>query len=397
MVDQIDIAIIGGGIVGCWLALELSKIESDIFVFEKNLGVTRGENQSSRNSGVNHAGLNYDMQTRPLKAKLCVKGNQLWEEFCKKYSLPFLKTGKLMVAVTESEDQELDLYYRRAVEYGVKGVRKITGRQIQDFEPNITGMSALYIPSSGIFEPTSLLRQVYFLAANQGVHFMTGTEVVEMKSGYKSPAVRIRYRDGSTDWVAAKKVINAAGVHAVEVATMIDKDFPLKAALIRGDSMKFSRTARPELYVRGLNIYPTPKVVQTPFGPQHTVGVHITPMFDCTNGQFVVANTFMIGPKLIPVTHANDFQTPMPSPEAFVEQARFFPQLKAEDLSPNFSGIQARLDSKPDFYIDRDRNYPNVIHLAGIDSPGFTSAPAIAQYVTEHFFRWRENGENEWS
>ncbi len=373
--------------MGCWLALELSKKESDIFLFEKNVGIIQGENQSSRNSGVNHAGLNYDLQTRPLKAKLCVKGNKLWQEFCSKYGLPFLKVGKLMVALTESEEHELDIYYRRSVENGVPEVRKISGQQAREFEPNVTARSALFIPSSGIFEPTSLLRQVYFLAASQGVQFMTATEIVDMESEHDRPAIKIRYRDGKTDWMGARKVINAAGVHAIEIANMIDKEFPLKAALIRGDSMKFYRKARPELYMRGVNIYPTPRTVNTPFGPQHTVGVHITPMFDCIDGHFIIGDTVMVGPKLIPVSRANDFQTPMPEPEAFIEHTNFFPQLRADDLTPNFGGVQARLDGYSDFYTARDRKCPNIIHLIGIDSPGFTSAPAIARHVKNNFFR----------
>lgn len=386
MADEINVAIVGGGIIGCWLAYELSGSESDIFLFEKNEGITQGENQSSRNSGVNHAGLNYDVSSRPLKARFCVEGNHLWEQFCEKHALPFFKVGKLMVALNESEEIELEKYLSRAIEFGVPGVRRISGRQAREFEPNVTALSALHIPTSGIFEPTSLLRQVYFLASNQGVQFMPSTEVVELRAEGKKALMKIRYRDGATEWIAPRVILNSAGVHAVNLAKMIDGNFPLKAALIRGDSMKFYRTSRPELYLNGLNVYPTPQTVQTPFGLQHTVGVHITPMFDFENGRHVIGNTFMVGPKLVPVAREDDFQTPMPGPEVFVRDTRFFPQLKAEDLSPNFSGVQARLDGYPDFYIQRDRVCSNLIHLAGIDSPGFTSAPAIAQYVARKFF-----------
>lgn len=386
MSDEINIAIIGGGIVGCWLAYELSKSETDIFLFEKNKGVTQGENQSSRNSGVNHAGLNYDVGSRPLKARLCVEGNLLWEKFCEQYSLPFLKVGKLMVALNETEEKDLEIYLKRSLEYGVPGVRKISGVEAREFEPNITAFSALHIPTSGIFEPTSLLRQVYFLAANEGVQFITSTEVVELRSEHKKALMKIRYRDGVTEWIAPKIIINSAGVHAVSLAKMIDTNFPFKAALIRGDSMKFYRTSRPELYLNGMNIYPAPQIVETPFGLQHTVGVHITPMFDHENGRHIIGNTFMLGPKLIPVTSEDDFRTPMPDPEVFIREARFFQQLKSTDLTPNFSGVQARLDGHPDFHINRDRICSNLIHLVGIDSPGFTSAPAIARYVKTKFF-----------
>lgn len=386
MPEEINIAIIGGGIVGCWLALELSATQSDIFLFEKNTGITQGENQSSRNSGVNHAGLNYDTNSRPLKAKLCVEGNRLWQEFCEKHSLPLRTVGKLMIALTEPEEIALDIYYRRSIEYGVFGVRKISADEVREHEPNVVAKSALHVPSSGIFEPTSLLRKVYFQAANQGVEFLTSTDVIELKAQNNQASMKIRYKDGAVDWIKPRVIINSAGVHAVNLAKMIDKEFPLKAALIRGDSMKFYRTSRPELHLRGMNIYPTPQTVQTPFGLQHTVGVHITPMFDYDNGEFVIGNTFMVGPKLTPVNREDDFQTPIPAPGVFIKDTGFFPQLKVEDLSPNFSGVQARLDGYPDFYINRDRMCSNVIHLVGIDSPGFTSAPAIASYVVQNFF-----------
>ena len=386
MSEGINIAIIGGGIVGCWVALELSKTQNDIFLFEKNQGITQGENQSSRNSGVNHAGLNYDITTRPIKARLCVEGNRIWEEFCSQHSLPFFKVGKLMVAQNESEENDLEIYLRRSSEYGVPGVRRISEDDVREFEPNLSAKSALYVPTSGIFEPTSLLRQVYFLASNNGVQFMPSTQVTRLRFEDGRAIMEISYRDGVTEWIAPRIIINSAGVQAVNLARMIDSAFPLKAALIRGDSMKFYRTSRAELHLNGMNIYPTPQTVQTPFGPQHTVGVHITPMFDYHDGNFVIGNTFMVGPKLIPVTREDDFETPMPNPEVFVQNTRFFPQLRAEDLSPNFSGIQARLDGYPDFYIGRDRICSNVIHLCGIDSPGFTSAPAIASYIAKNFF-----------
>ena len=88
-----------------------------------------------------------------------------------------------------------------------------------------------------------------------------------------------------------------------------------------------------------------------------------------------------LGPKLIPVAHFEDYTTPVPPPEAFLENMAFFPGLTAADLEYHQGGIQARLDGFHDFYIKPDRNTSRVIHLLGIDSPGLTAAPAIAKYV----------------
>jgi glycerol-3-phosphate dehydrogenase len=391
MSSEFNIAIVGGGIVGCCVARELSEAHEDIYLFERNSGITRGENQSSRNSGVNHAGIYYDRKTRPLKARFCVEGNRLWYEFCERYDLPCSKTGKLMVAANEEESRSLDFYLKRAGENGVPEVRKISGDQVRGYEPNVRAHSALLLPTSGIFEPAVLVRQNYVLAGNNGVQFMTETEVVGLKPRQGGTELRIRYRDGNEDTVKARLVVNAAGLQAVALAKMLDPAFPIKEALVRGDSLKFYRTRRPELFLRGMNVYPTPIVVDTPTGKQHTVGVHLTPTFDLVDGRFVIGDTVTVGPKLIPVAHLDDYKTPVPPPEVFLGSMGFFPDLKPQDLEPHQSGIQARLNGYPDFYIEWDQITGRVVHLIGLDSPGLTSAPAIAKYVRAMIEKRRES------
>jgi L-2-hydroxyglutarate oxidase LhgO len=383
MTDKINIAIIGGGIIGCCVARELAKTHKDIYVFEKNPGITQGENQSSRNSGVLHAGIYYQPQFRPLKARLCVEGNRLWYQFAQKYQLPCKKTGKLIIANDASESHTLDGYLQQANANGVPHVRKISAAEVTELEPNVQAHSALLVPTSGIIDPTALLQQVYALASNQGVTFLTATEAVGFTSAAAQLVMHIRYRDGHQDDIGVGHVINAAGVHAVDIARMTDPQIPIKPALIRGDSLKFYRKRRPELYLQGMNVYPTPIIVDTPTGQHHTVGVHLTPTFDTSGGQMVIGDTVTVGPKLIPVDHFEDYRTPAPPPEAFLENMAFFPGLTAQDLAYHQGGIQARLDGFHDFYIKADRNFKPVIHLLGIDSPGLTAAPAIAKYVAK--------------
>jgi len=381
MSDKINIAIIGGGIIGCCVALELAKKHADIYVFEKNPGITRGENQSSRNSGVLHAGIYYEQAVRPLKARLCVEGNRLWYDFARKYQLPCQQTGKLIVAIDEAENRMLDQYLQQANVNGVPGVRKIGADEVRQLEPNVRAHSALLVPTSGIIEPTALLHQVYASASNRGINFMSETEVVKLETTQDEIIVSIRYRDGQKDVIPAVTVINAAGVHAVDIARMIDPQIPIKSASIRGDSLKFYRNRRPGLFLREMNVYPTPITVNTPTGQHYTVGVHLTPTFDIVDGEITIGDTVTVGPKLIPVAHVEDHKTPVAPPEAFLENMDFFPDLTTADLEYHQSGIQARLDGYHDFYIRRDRNNKRVIHLLGIDSPGLTAAPAIAKYV----------------
>ncbi|MDH3883851.1 MAG: FAD-dependent oxidoreductase [Desulfobacterales bacterium] len=382
MTTKINIAIIGGGIVGCCVALELAKTRQDIHVFEKNPGITRGENQSSRNSGVLHAGIYYEQDIRPLKARLCVEGNRLWYDFAKKYKLPCKQTGKLLVAMDAAQGRRLDQYLQLAKANRVPDVRKIGSDEIKRLEPNVCAHSALLVPTSGIIDPTALLHQVYASASNRGVNFMTETQVVDLELSNGQIMVSIRYRDGNEDRIGADIVINAAGVHAVDIARMIDPQIPLKPALIRGDSFKFYRNRRSEIFLRGMNVYPTPITVDTPTGRHHTLGVHLTPTFDRIDGEMIIGDTVTVGPKLLPVDHFEDYKsTPVPPPEAFLKDMDFFPDLTIADLEFYQSGIQARLDGYHDFYIKPDRNTNRVIQLLGIDSPGLTAAPAIAQTV----------------
>lgn len=382
MSTKINIAIIGGGIVGCCVALELAKTRHDIYVFEKNPGITRGENQSSRNSGVLHAGIFYEQDIRPLKARLCVEGNRLWCDFAKRHRLPCRQNGKLLVAMDEAESRTLDRYLQLAQANRVPDVRKIDSREVQRLEPNVRAHSALRVPTSGIIYPSALLQQVYASASNRGVNFMSETRVVGLELSNHQILVSIRYRDGKEDQFGAKTVINSAGVHAVDIARMTDPQIPIKPAFIRGDSFKFYRTRRSELFLGGMNVYPTPIIVDTPTGQHHTLGVHLTPTFDMHAGEMIVGDTVTVGPKLIAVSDIEDYnRTPVPPPEVFLKDMGYFPGLTIADLEFHQSGIQARLDGHHDFYIEPDRNTDRLIHLLGIDSPGLTAAPAIAKHV----------------
>lgn len=384
MTDTIDVAIIGGGVVGCCIAEQLARKAASIFVFERNAGITRGENQSSRNSGVLHAGLNYDQESRPLKARLCVEGNALWYTFCDSYGVPCKKTGKLIVAVDVSQVEILRNYERRARQNGVPDVHMITSEEVRHLEPNVRAHAALLVPTTGIIDPTCAIHQTYALAANAGVEFMIQTEVQGLCADAAGIRLQIRYRDGNEDAVFAQKVVNAAGLKAVALAHTLDPALPIESCAVRGDAMKFYRSRRPELFLKGMNVYPPPTVVQTPKGPQLTVGVHLTPTFDLEGDQYVVGNTVTIGPKLSAVLHLDDYSTPAPPPEVFVADVRdFFPGLEVDDLEFHQGGIQARLVNHHDFYIAKDRVCPDVIHLLGIDSPGLTAAPAIARYVVK--------------
>ncbi len=380
MTDTIDIAIVGGGVIGCALALELSGRYENVFLFEKNIGITQGENQSSRNSGVIHSGIYYDQETRPEKAALCVEGNSLLYEFCKTHRVLALKTGKLIVATNADEEAVLEFYLGRARENGVQDVKRISGTEVSRLEPNVRAKSALIVPTAGIVDPTSLVYRLYTLSSKSGVQFMTNTEIVGFEDEGEYIRMVVRYRDGRIDQVLTKVVINAAGIDADRLASILNPGSPYELDPISGESYKFYGHKRPDLKINRMNIYPTPEVVQTPYGKHFTVGVHLSPTFEDITYPPKLGSTVTVGPKLIPLKDRQNLSGPFLGPKIFADKARpYFPALKEEDLIWHQNGVQARLKAYPDFIVRADSERPNFINLLGIDSPGLTSCLAIAR------------------
>ncbi|MFC1867597.1 NAD(P)/FAD-dependent oxidoreductase [Thermodesulfobacteriota bacterium] len=382
MENQISTAIIGGGAVGCAIALELAGNSDDIFLIEKNPGITRGENQSSRNSGVIHSGIYYDQESRPQKAGLCVEGNRMLYDFCGNHRVPAIKTGKLIVANSAEEEDVLGLYLERSKHNLVPGVERVSGEKVTELEPNVKARSALIVPTAGIVEPTSLVYRLFTLASKKGVQFLTGTEVVGLEGDGDFIRLNIRYPDGNLDDVRAGVVINSAGTDADRLALMLNSRSPYELDPVKGEAYKFYGHKRPELALKGMNVYPTPVSVITPHGRHFTVGVHLTPTFEDLSYPPVPGSTVTVGPGLVPVEDRNDWTGTPGHAGLFAEKVSpFFPGIRKDDLTWHQAGLQARLKDYPDFIIEADPSQPNMINLLGIDSPGLTSCLAIARRV----------------
>jgi len=401
--EEIYIAVIGAGAVGCAIAYELSGYFSDekskeIVVVEKNEQIN-GENQSSRNSGVIHAGIYYPKDFGPLKSKFCVEGNNLLYNFCSKYDVPCKITGKLVVAVSKLEEEYLDDVYKIAVENQVTGVRYAGREEVKKFESNVDGISALYVPSSGIVEPTCLVSRFNKIAEENGVIFLTGSKVVEVVPECDFSYIGIQTRTG-TERFRTRILINSAGLYSDEVAKMINSESPYEMEPVKGEWAKFYCTKRQDIMMNGLNVYPAPAGYTTegvklniPFKEfnklfkenkvTRSVGVHLSPTFNLEGGRYVIGNTIIVGPAYSKPVSKEDY-THSKNEKHFIDNVLpFFPNLKLEDLSLHQTGIRAKLKNHYDFVIESDRKYPCCINLVGIDSPGLTACLSIAKYVKE--------------
>lgn len=383
--EYADIVIIGGGVVGCALAMELASQPArqltlrrapEIFLLERTPRVGMGA--SSRNSGVIHSGIYYTPGS--LKARLCVAGNPLTYEFCKRHGVAHRKTGKLVVAAHNGEEHVLEELAAKGRANGVTGIEMIDRAAIHAREPHIAGVAALSIPSTGIVSSEELVKTYARVASEQGAHVVTRARVTSLEPDDEYGLLRVTCEIGDeqpiSETIRTRCVLNCAGLYADEIAAMLGftehRIYP-----VRGEYCELIR-ARADL-VRGL-VYPLPH----PEGM--SLGVHLTR---------TLWDTVLLGPTARYVSEKDDYESDRLTVEDFVKMARpLLPEIRAEDLRLGYSGLRAKLvpprdtsGKEPaagaaDFVITRDTKFKAAIHLIGIESPGLTSALAIAKHVT---------------
>jgi glycerol-3-phosphate dehydrogenase len=373
--DEVNILIIGGGVVGCAIAAELSKQWQDVFVVERLPRV--GMATSTRNSGVIHSGIYYSPGS--LKARHCLQGNALTFAFCEEHNVPHRRTGKLVVATKASEEAALEALHKRGRENGVEGLRLIGPAEIREREPHIAGVTALDVPSTGIVSAEELVRAYARVAVEQNAHIVTRAQVVSLEPTAKAIRVGIRVGEdanthpgqdniASDEMIEARCVINAAGLYADDVAVLVG-NHSWKIYPVRGEYCEV-RGPRRSL-INGL-VYPLP----------HADGLSLGMHFTKT-----IWDTVLIGPTARYVKDKDDYERDRLTVADFAEGARILvPEITDGDLQLAYSGLRPKLvppdqHGMADFVIERDAEVPQMIHLVGMESPGLTAAPSVARQV----------------
>lgn len=326
---------------------------------------------STRNSGVIHSGLYYPPGS--LKAEHCVRGNRLTYEFCAAHNVPHRRTGKLVVASSEQESAELQFLMEIGRTNGVENLQIIDSAAILAREPHVRGFQAIEVPSTGIVESEELVKAYARVASARGAHLVTNARVERLQS----EAERIRVTSAAGE-ITANCVINSAGLYADEIVALLGSKMARhKIYPVRGEYCEFIRSKQD--LIRGL-VYPLPH------SDGISLGVHFTKTL---NGNV------WIGPTARYVADKNDYERDREPVEHFAKLAKtLVPAVEAADLVPAHSGIRAKLVPPPalrktahtgiaDFIIERDPDFPQVIQLLGIESPGLTSALSIAEHVQD--------------
>ncbi|MFF8357069.1 L-2-hydroxyglutarate oxidase [Streptomyces chartreusis] len=383
-----DVLVVGGGIVGLATAYAITRAApgTRVTVLEKEPGPAR--HQTGRNSGVIHSGIYY----RPgsLKAQYAVRGAAEMVKFCAEYGIAHAVTGKLIVATEREELPRLHALVQRGRENGIP-VRELRSREITEYEPEVRGLAAIHVGSTGVCDFVGVARQ---LAEGSGAEIRYGAQV-EYIDRRADLGVAVRTTDG--DVVRGRVLVNCAGLYCDEVARLTGDEPEVRIVPFRGE---YYSLARPEL-VRGL-VYPVPDPA-FPF-----LGVHLTRGID---------GGVHIGPNAVPalaregydwgVVRPREVGTTLAWPGAWrmarrhwrygagelrrsvskaaftVAVRRLLPAVTSDDLVPSAAGVRAQAVLRDgslvdDFLISEG---PRAVHVLNAPSPAATASLPIGREV----------------
>jgi L-2-hydroxyglutarate oxidase LhgO len=364
--NDFDLIVIGAGVVGLAAAYTLSEKFGRVLVLEKN--ESYGMETSTHNSEVIHAGIYYSEEM--LKTRLGVTGNPLLYQLCRTAGIPHGKTGKLVVAATKEDNENIERTYMQGLKNGVEGLSLVTEKEIQELEPNVHGTSGFYSTESGILDVRSLMNYFVHSFPKRGCAIFCSSEVIYLEKSSDTYIVRSSGENGKQYEYRAPLVINAAGLGAVEIAKMSGIDTAGAGYTLhpcKGEYFKVSEAHTGKL--KHL-VYPAPS-------PNH-LGAHAVLSLD---------GKLKVGPSSFYVDEI-DYRVDPEHQDGFYKQASsFLPFLDPEDLTPDIAGIRTKINGpgEPlgDFIIqeESDRGLPGFVNLIGIESPGLTACLSIAEYV----------------
>jgi L-2-hydroxyglutarate oxidase LhgO len=364
--DQVDAIVIGAGVVGLAVARALAQSGRETIVAEAQGAI--GQGVSSRNSEVIHAGIYYPPGS--LKARLCVRGKQLLYELCATHGVGHRRCGKLVVANSDAEVAALRALQDRAQANGV-ALEWLQARQARALEPALRCTAALLSPTTGIVDSHGLMLALQGDLERAGGMVALGSPVRSALLGQEARPHVVQMADGSE--VAARVLVNSASLHACALARRFEGLEP--------------RWVPAEYFAKG-NYYSLPG--SAPFSrliypapADAWLGVHLT---------LDLGGQAKFGPDLewLEVTRAEDIDfavDPRRADAFYAEVRRYWPDLPDGALQPSYSGVRPKIhaphERAPDFRIDGPQLHgvAGLVNLFGIESPGLTSALAIAEHV----------------
>jgi len=363
MTESINTIVVGAGVIGLACARAIALTGREVIVLEQHDSI--GQETSSRNSEVIHAGIYYPSDS--LKAKLCVKGKAALYDYCEKRSIPHRRLGKLIVAAHERDVRRLQALAKQASTNGVSDLVWLDAEALAAEEREVVGHAALLSPSSGIVDSHALMHALQGDLESAGGLLAAQSTLTDAAMAGRQLSLTVD-SGGTTTTIRALNVVNCAGLHATQVAQILHggaHDIP-QTRYARGAYFEYvGRAPFSRL------IYPLPE----PGG----LGIHAT---------LDMAGALRFGPSVEWIDTIDYFVDPALAVTFAEAVAHWWPGIEGDRLRPAYAGIRPKLvgpgSPAADFRMTRTRREQSVIvDTLGIESPGLTSCLAIGEYVCE--------------
>ena len=364
-----DILVIGAGITGTAIAREISRYDVSCVVIDRACDVAEGATKA--NSGIVHAG--YDAIPGTLKAKYNVAGAAMYPGICKELGVPYNRCGALVIGFDEADEETLRNLLERGIRNGVEGLRIISRQEALEMEPNLNQdvRTALYVPTSAIVSPYEMAFALADDAALNGVSFRFG-----------EPVRAIEEADGGwhvstdSDGFDCQVLVNCAGASGAELHNQIS-DVPLRMIHRRGQYYLLDRAEKQPF---AMTVFQCPSRMGK--------GVLVSP---------TVHGNLLLGPTAEDIDDPLDTATTAEGLADILKKAgRTWPGLSTRTNITNFSGIRAHLTTA-DFVVGPVSGCKNAYEAVGIESPGLSSAPAVAADLCRNIaedMRWKRKTDD---
>lgn len=348
-----DIAVIGAGVIGGMTARELAKYNLKICILEKENDVAMGATKA--NSAIVHAG--FDANTGSLKAKLNVKGSRMMKDVCEELGVKYKNNGSLVVGFNEEDRKMINTLLKRGVDNGVEGLKVIEKAELKKLEPNLSDdvVCALYAPTGAIVCPYELTVAAIGNAMDNGAELKCNFEVCDIQKSEKGYKVI-----SQNDCVETRFVINCAGLYSDEIAKLIgDDSFTVHSR--KGEYILLDKECGKLI---SHTIFRTPSKMGK--------GILVTSTVD---------GNLLLGPTSVDTQDKENKNTSEEGFAEIIDKAKEgVPGVLLKKTITSFCGLRA-VGTTGDFIITSPEQH--FINVAGIESPGLSASPAIAQYVVE--------------
>lgn len=351
-----DVVVVGAGVVGALISRELSKYDIRVAMVEKCNDVAMGTTKA--NSAIVHGG--FDAANGTLKAKLNVRGTELMPKICADMAVPYRNNGSLVLAFSEEEMEHVQTLYERGLKNGVPKLSVLNKEQVKALEPHVSDavVGALLSETAGIVCPYELTIAAAEVAVTNGVEFIRNCTVEDIHVTDDGGFV-LSTTQGE---IYADYVVNAAGIHSDDIARMIGDD-SISLVARKGEYYLLDKSYG---YIADHTIFQCPNKMGK--------GILVTPTVD---------GNLLIGPSALDVDDKEDVDTTADGLQFVVEKAKkSVPSLNIRGAITSFAGMRAH-PVTDDFIIAFSEKNDRFLNVAGIESPGLSAAPAIAETVAE--------------